>query len=132
MKKWLLRPYRHVLDFSGRSPRRELAIFILTHIVVLYSAIIAIDAAGQDASRSNGVVGLVILYVFGAIVLSLPILIRRLHDTDRSAWWLLTWLFPVIGGLFLLVLLCVNGDEDENRFGHNPRLVDLTDAEVFS
>ncbi|MGN6357405.1 MAG: DUF805 domain-containing protein [Novosphingobium sp.] len=132
MKRWLLQPYRHLLDFKGRSPRRELAIFILTHSIVLLCVGAAINAAENEASQPNQAIGFLVLYFFGVVLLSLPILVRRLHDADRSAWWLLTWFFPVIGGLFLLVLLCANGNEGENRFGPDPRSFDTSDAEVFT
>ena len=45
---------------------------------------------------------------------------RRLHDTNRNGWWLLISFIPLIGQIFLLVLLCLKGDEGENQFGPNP------------
>jgi uncharacterized membrane protein YhaH (DUF805 family) len=48
--------------------------------------------------------------------------VRRLHDSGKSGWLYLIGLIPFIGGLILFVLLLLNGDPGENRFGRNPRI----------
>jgi uncharacterized membrane protein YhaH (DUF805 family) len=50
------------------------------------------------------------------------VLFRRLHDTDRSAWWLLLLLIPIIGWLVILIFNCQSGTPGENRFGADPKL----------
>ncbi|HBB0405579.1 TPA: DUF805 domain-containing protein [Escherichia coli] len=47
---------------------------------------------------------------------------RRLHDTDRSAWWALLFLIPFIGWLIIIVFNCQAGTPGENRFGPDPKL----------
>ena len=47
---------------------------------------------------------------------------RRLHDTDRSAWWALLFLIPFIGWLIIIVFNCQAGTPGENRFGPDPEL----------
>ena len=42
---------------------------------------------------------------------------RRLHDTDRSGWWQLLFLVPVLGWIVLIVFWCQRGTEGPNRFG---------------
>ena len=46
---------------------------------------------------------------------------RVLHDTDRSGWWLLICLIPLIGAIILLVFFCLDSTPGENRFGPNPK-----------
>ncbi|WP_256872527.1 DUF805 domain-containing protein, partial [Enterobacter cloacae] len=46
----------------------------------------------------------------------------RLHDTDRSAWWLLLLLIPIIGWLIILIFNCQSGTPGENRFGPDPKI----------
>ena len=46
--------------------------------------------------------------------------VRRLHDTDRSGWWLLIVLIPLVGGIVLLVWFCQAGTGGPNRFGPDP------------
>ena len=53
-----------------------------------------------------------------AIVLpNLAVTVRRLHDTDRTGWWVLLGLVPVIGLLVLLWFYIQNGSEGANRYG---------------
>ena len=56
------------------------------------------------------------------LIPSAAVLVRRLHDTERSAWWLLIALIPVIGAIALLVFLCIDSSLGENRYGANPKL----------
>jgi uncharacterized membrane protein YhaH (DUF805 family) len=62
------------------------------------------------------------LYGLAVLLPSLAVEIRRLHDTDRSGWWILIGLVPVIGGIWLLVLLCLAGTPAANRFGPPPAM----------
>ena len=57
-----------------------------------------------------------ILAIAGFIV-GLPLIVRRLHDTDRSGWWVLIGLIPFVGGIVLLVFACLPGTPAPNRFG---------------
>ena len=52
---------------------------------------------------------------------SLAVTARRLHDTDRSAWWILIALIPLIGAIVLLVFLVQDGTPGPNRFGPSPK-----------
>lgn len=57
------------------------------------------------------------LIVLGLFLPTVMVLIRRLHDTDRSGWWALIAFIPVLGLIALLVLLALPGDKVSNRFG---------------
>ncbi|PTT79259.1 DUF805 domain-containing protein [Pelomonas sp. HMWF004] len=86
-------------DFSGRASRPEYWWFFLFLMLVYIAASLISDVA----------------YWVTALVTLLPSLAagaRRLHDTGRSAWWLLIGLVPVIGGIVLLVLLAQETKED--------------------
>jgi uncharacterized membrane protein YhaH (DUF805 family) len=51
--------------------------------------------------------------------------VKRYHDRDRSGWWLLLLLIPVLGPLWLFVVLgFLKGTEGENRFGADPLAAD--------
>jgi uncharacterized membrane protein YhaH (DUF805 family) len=45
------------------------------------------------------------------------VIVRRLHDTNRVGWWALLFLVPLVGSIWVIVLLCLKGNEDKNRFG---------------
>jgi uncharacterized membrane protein YhaH (DUF805 family) len=61
------------------------------------------------------------LYSLAVFIPSLAVVIRRLHDTDRSGWWLLIFLIPLIGSLVLLVFLLLDGTPGDNRHGASPK-----------
>ena len=87
---------------------------------MLFIFIINIITSTLDAAAFNqtGLLPLVI-----ALALSLPgigVTCRRLHDTDRSAWWMLVILIPIVGAVLLCVWYCRKGTEGNNRFGDDP------------
>ena len=72
----------------------------------------------------DGVLGTVMigsLYSLAALLPGLAVCARRLHDTDRSGWWMLIALIPVVGIIVLLVFMCMDSTPGENRFGANPK-----------
>lgn len=95
---------RHYADFSGRATRSQFWIFTLIYAVILIAALIIdetlrIDPTGK-AAVITGIVSLVHL------IPSLAIWVRRLHDINRSGWWLLISLVPLIGLIVLIVFAC--------------------------
>ncbi len=61
------------------------------------------------------------LYGLAVLVPGLAVCVRRLHDIGKSGWWVLIGLVPVIGGIWLLVLMCLDGEPKENQWGANPK-----------
>jgi uncharacterized membrane protein YhaH (DUF805 family) len=51
---------------------------------------------------------------------SLAVLVRRLHDTGRSGFWFFITLIPIVGLIWLIVLLCQRSQEGDNEYGANP------------
>lgn len=51
----------------------------------------------------------------------IAVAVRRMHDIDKSAGYLLVTLIPAVGGLVFLVLMCLPGTEGPNRFGNDPK-----------
>ena len=61
------------------------------------------------------------LYALGVFIPSLAVAVRRLHDTNRSGWWLLIGLIPVIGLIVLIVFFVQDSDKVDNDYGANPK-----------
>jgi uncharacterized membrane protein YhaH (DUF805 family) len=76
-------------------------------------------AVGGAASFSPGILGG--LYGLAVLIPSIAVTVRRLHDTDRSGWWFLIQLIPIVGGIILLVFVCLEGTRGPNRFGADPK-----------
>lgn len=67
------------------------------------------------------VTGLSCLWSLFMFIPALAVAIRRLHDTDRSGWWLFIGMIPLIGFIVLLVFWCSEGTRGPNRFGPDPK-----------
>jgi uncharacterized membrane protein YhaH (DUF805 family) len=119
--------------FSGRAARSEYWYWVM--FLTLGRLATRILDAGIFHSPFNANFTLHPLYaVFSLIVLvpTFAVSVRRLHDVDRSGWWLLMY-FTIIGIIYpLLVWKCSKGTEGENRFGPDPLQMDARVANVFS
>ena len=104
--------FRKYGDFSSRSRRSEYWYWSL--FVFLSSIILAI----VDELTTGFLLGTVFSLV--TLLPGLAVSIRRLHDIDRTGWWLLIVLIPIIGTIILIVWFVKRGDEGNNRFGANP------------
>ena len=114
---WAMRPLTKYANFSDRAPRAEYWWFYLLFMVVYLIATIVDSFIGAVAGP-YGILTIVIS--LGLLIPSLAAGVRRLHDTDRSGWWLLIVLIPLIGAIVLLVFLVSEGTKGENRFGVDP------------
>ena len=61
------------------------------------------------------------IFTLATFIPYLAVTVRRLHDTDRSGWWLLLAFIPIIGGIILLVFMIQDSQPETNRFGPNPK-----------
>jgi uncharacterized membrane protein YhaH (DUF805 family) len=123
--EWMLMPYKRYADFSGRSRRKEYWMFYLLFIIVYFvlGALMAMGAPSVDpmtGEMSGGGAmatlggGLLLLFVLGSFIPSLAVSIRRMHDQDRSGWWILC---PILNIIFLFF----DGTPGDNRFGPDPK-----------
>lgn len=81
---------------------------------------------------SLGIPGILLgLYWLATFIPSLAVSVRRMHDQDKSGWWILISLVPLIGGIWLLVLYFMDGTPGPNRFGPDPKARGQ-DPRVFS
>jgi len=116
---WAKRPVQKYADFTGRAPRAEYWWFFLFVIIgeVIAMAIDSILGLGQMVGPYGPVL---LLFALALIVPSIAVGVRRLHDTDRSGWWLLIGLIPLIGAIVLLVFFVTEGTKGDNRYGPDP------------
>ena len=125
---WMLMPLRRYADFSGRSRRREYWMFFLFNLLIgvaVWTLLAATYVAGMSESQMMTIMGPVfMLYGLAALGLVIPgiaVTVRRLHDTDRSGWFVLLALIPLVGAILLLVFYCTEGTRGPNRFGPDPK-----------
>ncbi|WP_261844509.1 DUF805 domain-containing protein [Aliamphritea ceti] len=101
-------------DFSGRARRQEYWMFILFYIIFTIVIGLVDNLLGIPGILSG-------IFALALLLPSLAIGARRLHDTNRSGWWLLMYLLPVVGPVVILIFNILEGDQNENRFGSDPK-----------
>jgi len=172
--EWMILPLKRYAQFSGRSSRREFWMWVL--FIVIVSIVLSIidgilglgghnsygatqfsgpNATGASYGAATRGGWLTNLFSLAVLVPNLAVSARRLHDINRSGWWMLLPLAPyalgfifmlglhsvAIGGLLiglgaiaaivLLVWYCLRGTVGPNRFGPDP-LSDMSDlSETF-
>ena len=105
--------FSNYVNFSGRAQRSAYWWWALFYFIVLIVAEIL----------ASVIFGSPVLYLIITLALLLPTIalgVRRLHDTDRSGWWLLIAFIPLIGAIVLIVFFVQKGTTGPNRFGPDP------------
>lgn len=133
----MILPYRRYFDFKGRSARKEYWMFILLWVIVYVAfftmLFTGIDVSGRGGQSNDGVLMIamsaIVLFFVASFIPLIAVQVRRFHDQDRSGWFFLLNFIPSVGGLVVLVFMCIEGTEGPNRFGDDPR--DPTAANVF-
>lgn len=112
--KWYLKAISQYADFSSRARRSEYWYFILFNVLFSCVALI-IDTLLGTPGIFNGI------YTLFVFIPGLSVLVRRLHDVGKSGWMYLIVLIPIIGYIWLLVLLFTDSEVGENKWGANPK-----------
>ena len=101
--------FKNILVFNGRASRSAYWWFFLV-VVIIAVVLDIIGIAGGFKAISYLVEAI-------AIVVSLAVQVRRLHDTDRSGFWWFIAIIPIVGFIVLIVFDCLPGTPGSNRFG---------------
>ena len=123
------------LDFSSRSPRSEYwwgtlgATLIALVGSIPIGVVVGIVALGMDFDAETAAnfvsVPIQIFFTIAGIALG----VRRLHDLNKSGWWMLLYL-TIVGALVVIYWCCVKGEENENLFGPDPLEAPNTPANI--
>jgi uncharacterized membrane protein YhaH (DUF805 family) len=122
--------YRKYVGFSGRAARSEywwwFLYIILSSVLIgfiegalgLGTGTVETGDGGVSASFAGGPLSLI--WSLAHLLPGIAVSIRRLHDLDRSGWWLLIAFVPLVGFIVLIVFYCTKGTSGANRFGPDP------------
>ncbi|OFW82859.1 MAG: hypothetical protein A2018_00470 [Alphaproteobacteria bacterium GWF2_58_20] len=110
---WYIDVLKKYTVFNGRATRQEFWMFTLMNLIVsigigLVARLISLPALN-------------LFYMLAILLPSLALSFRRLHDTDRSGWWMLLAFIPILGIIAFIVLMCLDSTPGNNRFGANPK-----------
>lgn len=94
-----------------------LATLILFIALGILDGFIFAPMMGHEAFSEDAGQPLSFLASLALLLPNLAVAVRRLHDTDRSGWWLLLGFIPLIGTLVLLFFMVQRGTDGANRFG---------------
>ncbi|RAP74928.1 DUF805 domain-containing protein [Paenibacillus montanisoli] len=111
--EWYLKVLNNYVVFEGRARRKEYWMF------VLFNVIISLVLSGL--ARMLGMSWISSIYSLAVLLPGLAVAVRRLHDTNRSGWWLLINFVPLIGFIIFIVFMCLEGDPGDNQYGPNPK-----------
>jgi len=107
------RGFRNYSTFNGRATRAEHWWWAL--FIVLAGIVLAV------VDTLTGTMGMGFLFQLATLVPSLALGARRLHDINRTGWWLLLWFVLVIGWIVLIMWAIKRGDKGPNKYGPDPR-----------
>ena len=110
-------------DFSGRARRKEYWMFTLFHVIFTYVLMFLFAFVG-GALDTPLMLLLMYLYPLAVFIPALAVTVRRLHDIGKSGVYILVGLIPIAGPIWLLVLLCMEGEYKTNQWGKNPKQAD--------
>ena len=122
--EWYLKVVKdNYANFEGRARRKEYWMFVLFNFIfslLLYIPLIIGTVMESEIIMYIGI-GLVSIYVLAIIVPSIAVVVRRLHDQNKSGWYYFVSLIPIAGFFWMLVLLITEGTSGPNQYGEDPK-----------
>lgn len=123
---WYMQVLRSYATFEGRARRKEYWMFALVNLII-FLVLEAVSMMLLKSAPKASFAVTVILFVYSLLVLlpSIAVLVRRLHDTNRSGAWFWIALVPFVGAIVLLVFAVIDGTPTENDYGPSPKTMSL-------
>lgn len=97
-------------------------LFVLKGRLIISILIIGFENIIGMAIPEIGYGPLTPLYSLFVLIPSLAVVVRRLHDVGKSGWMFLILLIPIVGFIWILVLLLTDSQQESNNWGDNPKL----------
>ncbi len=105
--------FKQYADFKTRARRKEFWLFTLFNSIVSFVLGLIFGLIGVPA--------LAYVYTLAVFIPALAVVVRRLHDVGKSGWWYFIALIPIIGWIWLFVLMCTDSQPETNQWGANPK-----------
>ena len=122
--QWFFKVLSHYAEFSGRARRQEYWMFALFNVIFAFvlTFIITYIAIINSYDPTLASTFAYYSYLIAVMLPGLAVAVRRLHDTGKSGWMMLVSLIPIVGGIWLFVLMVTDSQPEENEYGPNPKL----------
>ena len=121
---WYIEVLKKYAVFKGRARRKEYWLFYLFHLIAIFLTMI-IDMVTGSFDSELGLGAFAGAYIILTLLPSLAVTVRRLHDTNRSGWWILISLIPLVGPITIFVFTVLDSYPNTNDFGENPKLSEV-------
>lgn len=119
---WYLKVMRdNYANFSGRARRKEYWIFYLFQLLIFFGLVFLGGAFSYDDDSTSIPLAILGLYMLGTFIPFLAVTVRRLHDTGKSGWWILSAFIPYVGKLLMIIFCASEGDVGPNKYGKDPK-----------
>lgn len=122
---WYLGVLKKYADFNGRARRKEYWMFFLFNMIFAIIAMVLDNILGVSFGET-GIGPIYLLYFLAILIPSLAVVVRRLHDTGKSGWFILLGFIPLVGGIILLVFMILEGNAGPNQYGPDPKEVNAS------
>ncbi|CEJ71770.1 Inner membrane protein YhaI [Chryseobacterium oranimense G311] len=119
--KWYLKVLKQYADFTGRARRTEYWMFVLFNMIFAIAAAVLDNLLGLKFTPEIPYGFIYLIYGLATFIPGLAVMVRRLHDVDKSGWWFLISFIPIIGTIWIIVLLATDGTPGTNQYGVNPK-----------
>lgn len=119
--KWYLKVLKQYADFNGRARRTEYWMYLLFNMIFLAVAAVLDNILGLKFNEQVPYGYIYLLYSLVVFLPGLGVAVRRLHDVGKSGWFILIGLIPIIGGIWLIILMATDGTPGRNEYGVNPK-----------
>ena len=132
--KWYLMALKNYATFKGRARRKEYWMFVLFNMIFASIAMILDNLLGltfEVQGQSAGYGYLYLAYGLFAFIPGVSLLVRRLHDVNKSGWFYWIVLIPIVGAIWLIVLLVKEGTSGNNDYGQDPKGDDSMNNEAL-
>lgn len=128
--KWFIKSLKQYADFKGRARRKEYWMFILFGVIIgVVLTLIEIMTGTFNYFVNFG--PLSALFSLVIFIPNLAVSVRRLHDIGKSGWMILIILIPIIGAIWLFILMIRDSEPGQNKYGENPKNIDRFENQII-
>ena len=106
---------RNYTNFNGRSTRADYWWVVLANFCIGFVLGLIGGLMGDSGVKLMTTVAYI--YEIAVLIPGLAICVRRLHDINKSGWWILISLVPLVGGIILLVFMLMDSVNEGNQYG---------------
>ena len=117
---WYLKVFRQYSDFKGRARRKEYFMFGVINAVFSIGCML-LSFGLSNWLDSPAFIAIYVLYMLVSLLPSLAVSVRRMHDIGKSGWMLLVGFIPLVGSIWMIILLITDSDPQNNQYGPNPK-----------